>query len=743
MERIGAVVTASGRVSAENESGVRELEAGSPVFGNDVLKTGADSRLEIKFADDTTLAQGPESSLSIDEYVYNGDPSASEMLLDMAKGTFRMVTGKIADENPEGVHLSSPLSTIGIRGTGVDMEVRPRGEKYGIFDYDKLDLVVSTAAGTQFITGGGMIMDVFQDGSFGQVRPYEAFEIAGFQAAAPITSVPGLQEYGEEPGENEDEDQDGDEDGDGENGEENGENGEGEAEAEGEDEGETEGEGPEANGELTGETAEDQVEGEENEQGEEGEPEGEPGPQSDLPPPVFGLVDLFSPSDSFGQEGSGTDSDNGDTQDDGQQASEPEASGGDEQPEQPETVTDDDDDIEEPFIPEDVPPEVAEYLRNLNWIYGTDSAETLMGTADNDGLVGKDGNDSLEGLDGEDAFIPGEGNDTCIGGAGNDHFLSSPGNDSFLGGADTGDHVVFDQDDTGTGVQVNLHSVDTMGITALTAIDQWGHTDDLDGIEQVDGSNYCDTIIGSVSDNTIAGMNGDDFIEALDGFDDVSGGSGDDTINGGTENDEISGYSGNDSLLGDSGQDSLWGGSGNDFVSGGGDNDEIGGDAGNDSLYGGTGHDTINGENGDDLLYGESGNDFLNGGAGNDTIDLGLADNFEDDVFYHALEEGGVSELIKNFEGSYDEIHVNINVLDSNWFTAGDHLNAGNFESTATAGDKDPSLGHACFLYNSADHILYYDADGAGGEEATALASFDDASSDDPTADDIFTVDPV
>jgi Ca2+-binding RTX toxin-like protein len=55
--------------------------------------------------------------------------------------------------------------------------------------------------------------------------------------------------------------------------------------------------------------------------------------------------------------------------------------------------------------------------------YGTDRAETMVGTSGNDGLVARGGNDVLKGNGGLDALMGGLGNDTLYGGKGLDSFI--------------------------------------------------------------------------------------------------------------------------------------------------------------------------------------------------------------------------------------------------------------------------------------------------------------------------------
>ena len=115
-DTIGAVAHAQGRAQARQDAGVRDLSSGGSVLYQDTLLTGADSRLNVKFADGSNLYLGDNSELIIDEMVY--EPKRfGHGVLRLTGGVFRMVSGQI-NKVPEGqLSIVTPLATIGVRGT--------------------------------------------------------------------------------------------------------------------------------------------------------------------------------------------------------------------------------------------------------------------------------------------------------------------------------------------------------------------------------------------------------------------------------------------------------------------------------------------------------------------------------------------------------------------------------------------------------------------------------------------------
>ncbi|WP_415718201.1 FecR domain-containing protein [Maridesulfovibrio sp.] len=186
---IGKIVAVNGEAFAESESGLRPLQAGSSIFEGEELVTGADSNLEVRFVDDTLLSQGEDSRISLDDYAY--DPSGDELsdyMVNITEGTFRMVTGKIAEQNPERFKVGTPLATIGIRGTTTVHEVLPgQGEKHGIEEvHSGRALIVQGFDGQiRQISQSQNIVDVSPSGQLGSVRSFSIQEYNTFREIAP------------------------------------------------------------------------------------------------------------------------------------------------------------------------------------------------------------------------------------------------------------------------------------------------------------------------------------------------------------------------------------------------------------------------------------------------------------------------------------------------------------------------------------------------------------------------------
>lgn len=91
--------------------------AGTPVFEGSQLKTGAKSSLGVTFKDETVMSFGPDTELTVDQYLYAPSQGKLKLGTKLAKGSMNYVSGVIAKLQPDAVSVATPTGTIGVRGT--------------------------------------------------------------------------------------------------------------------------------------------------------------------------------------------------------------------------------------------------------------------------------------------------------------------------------------------------------------------------------------------------------------------------------------------------------------------------------------------------------------------------------------------------------------------------------------------------------------------------------------------------
>lgn len=114
---IGFIKTVAGEVIITGKAGPLAAVPGNSVELGDVIRTREDGRIGLTLKDDTVLSLGPNSELSVDEFLYA--PARDELGLGarLGSGTLQFISGVIARLKPESVSITTPTATIGVRGT--------------------------------------------------------------------------------------------------------------------------------------------------------------------------------------------------------------------------------------------------------------------------------------------------------------------------------------------------------------------------------------------------------------------------------------------------------------------------------------------------------------------------------------------------------------------------------------------------------------------------------------------------
>ena len=114
---IGYVKTVSGEATVSTAGKSVKAQPGTPVAQGSVLKTAAKSSMGVTFKDETVMSFGPDTELTVDEYLYAPSQGKLKLGSKLAKGSMNYVSGVIAKLNPDGVSVQTPSGTIGVRGT--------------------------------------------------------------------------------------------------------------------------------------------------------------------------------------------------------------------------------------------------------------------------------------------------------------------------------------------------------------------------------------------------------------------------------------------------------------------------------------------------------------------------------------------------------------------------------------------------------------------------------------------------
>ncbi|HEV7323830.1 MAG TPA: calcium-binding protein [Bosea sp. (in: a-proteobacteria)] len=169
-------------------------------------------------------------------------------------------------------------------------------------------------------------------------------------------------------------------------------------------------------------------------------------------------------------------------------------------------------------------------ISNFEDVFGSNFADSITGSAGNNMLRGRGGNDTLSGMAGDDTLYGGNGADTLNGGDGIDTVRYA---DEREPGEPAGQRVIVNLSSAAITIPSGPGAGGT--VAAGKAVDTYGQTDTLVGIERVVGTNVTsagDIIYGNDADNDFVGLAGNDLLVGKAGDDNFVGGDGADTFNG-------------------------------------------------------------------------------------------------------------------------------------------------------------------------------------------------------------------
>lgn len=124
----GRVLIAAGNAVAVRDGKEVKLAAGTEINDRDVLRTGVGSNLQVRMTDESIVALKERTTLSIDQYRFNGQQDGSERAFyRLLKGGFRTISGLIGKTNRANYEVRTSVATIGIRGTAYSLALCEAG----------------------------------------------------------------------------------------------------------------------------------------------------------------------------------------------------------------------------------------------------------------------------------------------------------------------------------------------------------------------------------------------------------------------------------------------------------------------------------------------------------------------------------------------------------------------------------------------------------------------------------------
>ncbi len=118
------LVGVQGEVNALDVSNVkRRVVDGASIYPGETVETTAGAKAVLIFRDDSRTTLGGNTRFRVDNFVFDDkNPGEGRFLVSLLRGSLRALTGLIGKSNTRNVSFATPTATIGIRGTGLDVD---------------------------------------------------------------------------------------------------------------------------------------------------------------------------------------------------------------------------------------------------------------------------------------------------------------------------------------------------------------------------------------------------------------------------------------------------------------------------------------------------------------------------------------------------------------------------------------------------------------------------------------------
>ena len=124
-DRQGTFKTVQGQITRTHGGQSGPAQVGDALWQGDRITSGPKSAAAVTLRDGTVLSIGADSTVDLAQFQFDATTHEGNVLIALAKGSLRLVTGLIAKQRPEQVKVTTPTTVIGVRGTDFIVEQKP------------------------------------------------------------------------------------------------------------------------------------------------------------------------------------------------------------------------------------------------------------------------------------------------------------------------------------------------------------------------------------------------------------------------------------------------------------------------------------------------------------------------------------------------------------------------------------------------------------------------------------------
>jgi hypothetical protein len=113
----GYVKVVTGKAFITRAGIERPAHPGDAIYESDGFRTGVSSSLGVTLKDDTRISLGSDSEIHLSEFKFAPAQGHLGLVLKLLRGIAAFVSGRIEALRPDAVHIETPATIVGVRGT--------------------------------------------------------------------------------------------------------------------------------------------------------------------------------------------------------------------------------------------------------------------------------------------------------------------------------------------------------------------------------------------------------------------------------------------------------------------------------------------------------------------------------------------------------------------------------------------------------------------------------------------------
>lgn len=132
-DRVGVSSAVNPRATGTPPGGTtRQLIIGQDVVFNERITTGDAGQTQLLFLDESAMTVGPNSDLTIDQFVYDPKSGTGKLAMSATRGVLRYVGGKLSKQD-QAVTVRTSTATLAVRGGAFILKAEAGGKTEAIF----------------------------------------------------------------------------------------------------------------------------------------------------------------------------------------------------------------------------------------------------------------------------------------------------------------------------------------------------------------------------------------------------------------------------------------------------------------------------------------------------------------------------------------------------------------------------------------------------------------------------------